>query len=122
MSRDWMAIERAREAGRQPDYEEVDTDDCKCSRCETRRQRADEIKRIAALEARVADIEKRLAAGFPQGVSITTGGAVTPRYCPKCGRHATVKPTGNILTSMPPRTEMKCDACQHKWGHREGVR
>jgi ribosomal protein L33 len=77
---------------------------------------------IVALEARVSDIEKRLAAGFPQGVSITTGGALTPRYCPKCGRHMTVKPTGNILTSMPPKTEMKCSACQHIWGHREGVR
>lgn len=71
---------------------------------------------IVALEARVAELENRLAAGFPQGVSVTTGGTVTPRYCPKCGRHETVKPTGNILMSMPPQNEMKCGACQHKWG------
>jgi hypothetical protein len=117
MTRDWMAIEEAREAGRQPDYEEVDTDDCKCSRCETRRQRADEIKRIAALEARVAELENRLAAGFPQGVTVTaTSSTIRISTCPKCLVTTQHNETGNILTSMPPQTEMQCRVCKHRWG------
>ena len=58
--------------------------------------------RIDALEARVAELESKLAATtFP----------ITFLGCPRCGRHMQHKPTGNMLTSMPPQTEIKCVGC-----------
>jgi transcription elongation factor Elf1 len=63
---------------------------------------ADIVTRVKALEARVAELEKKLAeALFP----------VTFLACPRCGHHMQHKPTGKILTSMPPQTEIKCVGC-----------
>jgi hypothetical protein len=70
--------------------------------------------RLAAIEARLAEIERRTAFGIHTGVTFSTQGAPTP--CPKCGLSDTVYDTGNILTSMPPLTEKGCKNCKHKWG------
>lgn len=57
---------------------------------------------IVALEARVVELENRLAElPFP----------VTFLACPKCGHNTQHKPTGKILTSMPPQTEIACVVC-----------
>lgn len=59
-------------------------------------------KRIDELVARIEELEKRLAAS-PYSVTFLA--------CPKCGHHTQHKPTGNILTSMPPQTEIACVVC-----------
>jgi hypothetical protein len=66
--------------------------------------------RVIALEARLAEIERRLAGGVT-----TTVGSVTKPTCPHCGYHD-YSETGNILTSMPPQTEVKCKNCHRTWG------
>lgn len=59
-------------------------------------------KDIEALTLRVAELEKRLAApAFP----------ITFLACPRCGHHMQHKPTGKVLTSMPPQTEIACVGC-----------
>jgi hypothetical protein len=59
-------------------------------------------KVVEALGARVAELEKKLAANVSP---------ITFLACPKCGRDTQHKPTGKILTSMPPQTEIACVGC-----------
>lgn len=70
--------------------------------------------RMAAIEARLAEIERQNAFGIHTGVTFSTHGAPTP--CPQCGASDTVFETGKILTSMPSLTEKGCKKCNHKWG------
>jgi hypothetical protein len=53
------------------------------------------------LKDRVAELEKKLATTFP----------ITFLACPRCGHHMQHKPTGKVLTSMPPQTEIANVGC-----------
>jgi hypothetical protein len=59
-------------------------------------------KHVNDLKDRVAELEKKLAANVSP---------ITFLACPKCGHDTQHKPTGKILTSMPPQTEVKCVGC-----------
>jgi hypothetical protein len=57
---------------------------------------------LKALLSRIEELEKKLAAAaFP----------ITFLACPRCGHHMQHKPTGKVLTSMPPKTEIACVGC-----------
>lgn len=71
-------------------------------------------KLIVALEARVAELEKRLAAGFPQGVTTTTVSNGNGTACTNCLKGTGVE-TGVVISTMPPLYGMKCTACGHHW-------
>lgn len=73
--------------------------------------------RIDLLEARVAELEKRPAWGISTGstISVQTSWWLA---CPRCGHDTQHKLTGNILTSMPPQTEIACVVCGSTRGMR----
>jgi hypothetical protein len=71
--------------------------------------------RVAMLEARLTWLEQRMAGGITLTLgseTISTSGKPT---CPQCGS-IDYSETGNILTSMPPQTEVKCKNCHRTWG------
>jgi hypothetical protein len=75
-------------------------------------QNAEVIKHINDLKDRVAELEKaRVDPASPVSTGTTTTFPATFLGCPRCGGLRQVLPTGNILTSMPPQTEVKCVGC-----------
>jgi hypothetical protein len=59
-------------------------------------------KKVEALEARIAELEKKIAeAPFP----------VTFLACPRCGHHMQHKPTGVVIDTLPPMTQIACVGC-----------
>ena len=76
---------------------------------------------LADLEARVVELERKLAALGGKATTDTPEGTLFDGklvWCRKCGMVTPHERTGNILTSMPPQTEVKCLWC----GFTEGVK
>lgn len=67
-----------------------------------------------SLLSRVEELEKRIAAGFPQGVTTTTVSNGNGTACSNCLKVAGVE-TGVVIDTMPPMYEMKCPACGDRW-------
>jgi hypothetical protein len=57
MGRDYMAIERAREAGRQPDYE--NTKDCTCLECQLIKELEEARSEISKLKAELKELKEQ---------------------------------------------------------------
>jgi hypothetical protein len=79
------------------------------------------VRRVKELEAKVADLERRLPR---HGGSVTlTGGDARYQsvgmfnYCGNCGSSET-HTTGKALAEMPWLTEWRCNGCRRTWGQR----
>ena len=73
------------------------------------------VEKISKLEARVAELEKRLTVGFPQGVTTTSVSNGNGTACTNCLKAGTGVETGVVIDTMPPMYGMKCTACGHHW-------
>lgn len=67
----------------------------------------DQEQQLARLEARVAELESRIK----PGAFAVVWEPVKFLACPQCGHDTQHKPTGNVLTSMPPQIEVACVDC-----------
>lgn len=70
---------------------------------------------LRSLSSRVSELEKRIAAGFPQGVTTTTVSNGNGTTCTNCFKAGTGVETGLVIDTMPPMYGMKCNACGHHW-------